>query len=42
MNYLGFNYRMTDFQAAMGYNQIIDYKVNLIEAKEIAKTYNKN
>ena len=41
VNYLGFNYRMTDFQAAMGYNQIIDYKVNLDRRKEIAKTYNK-
>ena len=25
----------------MGYNQIIDYKVNLDRRKEIAKTYNK-
>ena len=26
---LGFNYRMTDFQAALGYRQITSYKKNL-------------
>ena len=41
VNYLGFNYRMTDFQAAMGYNQIINYKISLNRRKEIAKIYNK-
>ena len=33
---LGFNYRMTDFQAALGYSQIKLYK-NLIRRKQIAK-----
>ena len=39
VNYLGFNYRMTDFQAAMGYNQIKLYKANLKRRHEIAKLY---
>ncbi len=39
VNFLGFNYRMTDFQAAMGYNQIKKYKKNLNRRKEIAKKY---
>lgn len=39
VNYLGFNYRMTDFQAAMGYNQLKKYTVNLKRRKEIAKFY---
>ncbi len=39
VNYLGFNYRMTDFQAAMGYNQLKEYKKNLKRRKEIAKRY---
>jgi perosamine synthetase len=39
VNYLGFNYRMTDFQAAMGYNQIIDYSSNLKRRQSIAKLY---
>jgi dTDP-4-amino-4,6-dideoxygalactose transaminase len=39
VNYLGFNYRMTDFQAAMGYNQLKEYNKNLIRRKEIAKKY---
>ena len=39
---LGFNYRMTDFQAALGYNQIKLYKKNLIRRKQIAKRYIKN
>lgn len=38
---LGFNYRMTDFQAALGYRQIISYKKNLKKRKEIAKLYKK-
>jgi len=40
VNYLGFNYRMTDLQAAMGYNQIINYKDNLKRRRDIAKVYN--
>ena len=39
---LGFNYRMTDFQAALGYGQIINYKKNLIKRINIAKRYIKN
>ena len=39
VNFLGFNYRMTDFQAAMGLNQIKKYKDNLIRRREIAKKY---
>ena len=41
VNYLGFNYRMTDFQAAMGYNQIKEYKLNLKRRKQIAKAYDR-
>lgn len=41
VNYLGFNYRMTDFQAAMGYNQIKEYNINLKRRKQIAKTYDR-
>jgi perosamine synthetase len=40
VNYLGFNYRMTDFQAAMGYNQIKSYSLNLKRRRDIAKIYN--
>lgn len=36
---LGFNYRMTDFQAAMGYNQILKYKSNLSYRKKIASIF---
>ena len=36
---LGFNYRMTDFQAALGYFQLKRYKVNLVKRKKIAKKY---
>ena len=36
---LGYNYRMTDFQAAMGYNQLKKYNENLKRRKEIAKNY---
>ena len=39
---LGFNYRMTDFQAALGYGQIISYKKNLVKRVAIAKRYIKN
>ena len=39
---LGFNYRMTDFQAALGYGQIISYKKNLAKRIAIAKRYIKN
>ena len=39
---LGFNYRMTDFQAALGYGQIIAYKKNLKKRINIAKRYIKN
>ena len=39
---LGFNYRMTDFQAAIGYDQAKNYKKNLITRKKIAKRYHKN
>ena len=39
---LGFNYRMTDFQAALGYSQIINYKKNLELRHKIAKRYIKN
>ena len=34
---LGFNYRMTDFQAALGYNQIRFYKKNLIRRNKLPK-----
>ncbi len=36
---LGFNYRMTDFQASLGYFQLKRYQLNLIRRKEIAKRY---
>ena len=39
---LGFNYRMTDFQAALGYGQITSYKKNLAKRVAIAKRYIKN
>ena len=39
---LGLNYRMTDFQAAMGYDQIINYKKNLEVRKKIAERYISN
>ena len=38
---LGYNYRMTDFQAAMGYSQILNYKKNLVFRKKIADLYYK-
>ena len=39
---LGLNYRMTDFQAALGYSQIKRYQSNLKRRKQIAKRYIKN
>tara|TARA_B100001250_G_C19795816_1_gene788661 strand:- start:912 stop:2024 length:1113 start_codon:yes stop_codon:yes gene_type:complete len=39
---LGYNYRMTDFQAALGYRQLIEYKKNLKRRHEIALRYLKN
>ena len=39
---LGFNYRMTDFQSALGLNQIIKYKKNLQLRHKIVKRYLKN
>ena len=39
---LGFNFRMTDFQAALGYFQLRRYNLNLKKRKEIAKRYIKN
>ena len=39
---LGFNYRMTDFQAALGLNQIVKYTINLKQRHIIAKRYIKN
>ena len=39
VNFLGFNYRMTDFQAAMGYNQIRKYNINLKRRRDIASQY---
>jgi dTDP-4-amino-4,6-dideoxygalactose transaminase len=39
VNLLGYNYRMTDFQAALGYCQMIKYKKNLQKRRNIAKQY---
>jgi len=39
---LGYNYRITDFQAALGYRQMLNYKKNLRQRKSIAKRYIKN
>ena len=39
---LGYNYRMTDFQAALGYRQIYNYKENLNQRHKIAKRYIEN
>ena len=36
---LGFNFRMTDFQAALGYFQLKRYHINLKRRHEIAKRY---
>ena len=42
VKFLGYNYRMTDFQAALGYQQIKNYKENLKKRVQIAKRYIKN
>ena len=42
VKFLGLNYRLTDFQAALGYKQLINYKKNLKIRKEIGKRYIKN
>ena len=39
---LGLNYRMTDFQAALGYRQATNYLQNLKRRQTIAKRYIKN
>ena len=39
---LGYNYRMTDFQAALGYRQMNNYKDNLKLRHKIARRYIKN
>ena len=39
---LGLNYRLTDFQAALGLNQIKNYSKNLKRRREIAKRYSEN
>ena len=39
---LGYNFRMTDFQAALGYYQLKRYRYNLLRRKEIAKRYLNN
>ena len=39
VKFLGFNYRMTDFQAALGLGQIKRYKINLKKRHELAKRY---
>ncbi|MDB2363215.1 DegT/DnrJ/EryC1/StrS aminotransferase family protein [Candidatus Pelagibacter bacterium] len=39
---LGFNYRMTDFQAALGFYQILRYNENLRKRHLIAKRYIEN
>ena len=42
VKFLGYNYRMTDFQAALGINQILNYKKNLIKRHILAKRYFSN
>jgi perosamine synthetase len=42
VKFLGYNYRMTDFQAALGINQILNYKKNLKTRHVIAKRYLSN
>lgn len=39
---LGYNFRMTDFQAALGYKQILSYENNLKRRVILAKRYIKN
>lgn len=40
MQELGFNYRLTDFQAALGISQLKRAEVNLTRRREIAERYN--
>ena len=42
VKYLGYNYRMTDFQAVLGLEQIKRYKQNLARRHRIVKRYIKN
>ena len=42
VKFLGFNYRMTDFQSALGYRQLLNYNRNLKKRHQIAKRYIKN
>ena len=37
LKFLGFNYRMTDFQAALGFNQMKKYPMSLKEEKILQK-----
>ena len=39
---LGYNYRMTDFQASLGYKQLLKYKLNLKKRHFIVRRYIKN
>ena len=38
---LGYNYRMTDFQASIGYHQLLRFKENLLIRKRNARIYEK-
>ncbi len=42
VKFLGYNYRMTDFQAALGINQILNYKKNLKMRHVLVKRYLSN
>ncbi|MDB2527636.1 DegT/DnrJ/EryC1/StrS family aminotransferase [Candidatus Pelagibacter bacterium] len=42
VKFLGYNYRMTDFQAALGINQILNYKKNLKIRHILVKRYLSN
>ena len=42
MEHLGYNYRITDFQAALGLSQLNKLKKIIKRKREIAKIYNKN
>ena len=42
MDLLGFNYRMTDIQAALGMSQLTKINIFTKKRKQIAKIYNKN
>lgn len=41
MQYLGFNYRMTDIQAALGYSQLKKLRIFVAKRREIAERYHK-